>query len=206
MRKEKEEHSLAQVAIQLTAAERALTVETQRRIQSTHAIQKSCTQKIQEMERNFERILKERSLHMEERLASVQQKVEELSARFEEEKDAVPKDMERRGNELREMLTTFQKELAEERTDRLNREGRILKQMDEREQISQELQKRIEDNERLRSQAERDLQYTIQNEMYDLKEMIDREKQERQLGDDEIIMALERYTQQLQSSLSVISS
>ena len=221
MRKEKEEHSLAQVAIQLTAAERALTVETQRRIQSTHAIQKSCTQKIQEMERNFERILKERSLHMEERLASVQQKVEELSARFEEEKDAVPKDMELRGKELREMLNTFQKELAEERTDRLNREGRILKQMDEhssaifgaiekeigeREQISQELQKRIEDNERLRSQAEHDLQSSIQNEMSDLKEMIDREKQERQLGDDEIIMALERYTQQLQSSLSVISS
>jgi hypothetical protein len=221
MRKEKEEHSLAQVAIQLTAAERALTVETQRRIQSTHAIQKSCTQKIQEMERNFERILKERSLHMEERLASVQQKVEELSARFEEEKDAVPKDMELRGKELREMLNTFQKELAEERTDRLNREGRILKQMDdhssdifcaidkemgEREQISQDLLHRIEDNERLRSQAEHDLQCTIQNEMSDLKEMIDREKQERQLGDDEIVMALERYTQQLQSSLSVISS
>jgi hypothetical protein len=84
--------------------------------------------------------------------------------------------------------------------------GAIEKEIGEREQISQELQKRIEDNERLRSQAEHDLQYTIQNEMYDLKEMIDREKQERQLGDDEIIMALERYTQQLQSSLSVISS
>ena len=221
LRKEKEEHSLAQVAIQLTAAERALTVETQRRIQSTHAIQKGCTQKIQEMERNFERILKERTSHMEERLASVQQKVEELAARFEEEKDAVPKDMELMGKELREMLDAFQKELAEERADRLKREGRILKQMDdhsshfygaineevrERERISDELQKRIDDNERLRSQAEHDLQYTIQNEMSDLKEMIDREKQERQLGDDEIIMALERYTQQLQSSLSVISS
>ena len=116
MRKEKEEHSLAQVSIQLTAAERALTVETQRRIQSTHAIQKSCTQKIIEMERNFERILKERSLHMEERLALVQQKVEELVVQFDEEKDTVPKDMEKRGNELKDMLLTFQKELAEERT------------------------------------------------------------------------------------------
>ena len=221
MRKEKEEHSLAQVSIQLTAAERALTVETQRRIQSTHAIQKSCTQKIIEMERNFERILKERSLHMEERLASVQQKVEELVVRFDEERDTVPKDMEKRGNELKDMLLTFQKELAEERTDRLNREGRILKQMDdhtstifdaihketsEREQISQGLQKRIEDNECQRSKSEQDLQLTLQNEMSDLKEMIERERQERQLGDDEIIMALNRYTQQLQSSLSVISS
>lgn len=221
MRKEKEEHSLAQVSIQLTAAERALTVETQRRIQSTHAIQKSCTQKIIEMEHNFERILKERSLRMEERLASVQQKVEELVVRFDEEKNTVPKDMEIRGKELKDMLGTLQKELADERTDRLNREGRILKQMDdhtstifdaihkessEREQISQGLQKRIEDNERQRSQSEQDLQYTIQNEMSDLKEMIDRENQERQLGDNEIVMALNRYTQQLQSSLSVISS
>ncbi|KAL7532113.1 hypothetical protein ACHAXR_004442 [Thalassiosira sp. AJA248-18] len=221
LRKEKEEHSLAQVTIQLTAAERALTMETQRRIQSSHAIQKSCTQKIQEMERNFERILNERSLRMEERLVSVQQKVEELSIRFEEEKDAVPRDMEARGKELKEMMNTFQKELAEERSDRLNREGRILKQMDdhssaifgaieketsEREQISQGLETRIEENERLRSQSEYELQSKIQNEMSELKSMIDTEKLERQSGDDEIIMALNKYTQQLQTSLSVISS
>ena len=68
---------------------------------------------------------------MEERLASVQQKVEELAARFEEERDAVPKDMELMGKQLREMLDTFQKELVEERADRLKREGRILKQMDD---------------------------------------------------------------------------
>jgi len=221
IRKEKEEHSLAQVTIQLTAAERALTMETQRRIQSTHAIQKSCTQKIQEMEQNFERILNERSLRMEERLVSVQQKVEELAARFEEEKESVPRDMEARGKELREILESFQKELSEERGDRLNREGRILKQMDDhsfaifgaienettvREEISEGLQTRIEDNERLRSQSEHELRSKIQNEMLELEGMIDREKQERKLGDDEIIMALNRYTQQLQSSLSVISS
>merc|ERR1712127_486979 len=93
--------------------------------------QKSCTQKIQEMEQNFERILNERSLRMEERLVSVQQKVEELTTRFEEEKEAVPKDMESRGKELKEILDSFQKELSEERSDRLNREGRILKQMDD---------------------------------------------------------------------------
>lgn len=221
MRKEKEEHSLAQVTIQLTAAERALTTETQRRIQSTHAIQKSCTQKIQEMEHNFERILNERSLRMEERLVSVQQKVEELTTRFEEEKEAVPKDMESRGKELKEILDSFQKELSEERSDRLNREGRILKQMDDhssdifgaieeetnvRERISQGLQTRIEHNERLRSQSEYELQSRIQNEMSELKVMIEEEKQARSMGDDQIIMGLNRYTQQLQSSLSVISS
>lgn len=221
MRKEKEEHSLAQVTIQLTAAERALTMETQRRIQSTHAIQKSCTQKIQDMERNFERILNERSLRMEERLVNVQQKLEELTNRFEEEKESVPKDMECRGKELKEMLDTIQNELSEERSDRLKREGRILKQMDdhssaiygaiekettEREKIAYDLQTRIDDNERLRNQSEMDLQAKIQNEIEELKGMLDREQQERKLGDDEIVVALDRYTKQLQSSLSVISS
>ena len=221
LRKEKEEHSLAQVTIQLTAAERALTMETQRRIQCTHAIQKSCTQKITEMERNFERILNERSLRMEERLVSVQQKVEELTNRFEVEKESVPKDMDRRGQELKEMLNTFQRELSEERTDRLNREGRILKQMEDnsstifgaienetnkREEIVYGLQSRIEENERQRTQNEQELQSKLQTEMDELKGMIDREEKERQLGDEEIVNALERYTQQLQSSLSVISS
>jgi len=221
LRKEKEEHSLAQVTIQLTAAERALTMETQRRIQSTHAIQKSCTQKITEMERNFERILNERSLRMEERLVSVQQKVEELTNRFEVEKESVPKDMDARGKELKDMLNTFQRELSEERTDRLNREGRILKQMEDnsstifgaieketnkREEIVYGLQSRIEENERQRTQNEQELQSKLQTEMDELKGMIDREEKERQLGDEEIVNALERYTQQLQSSLSVISS
>jgi len=221
LRKEKEEHSLAQVTIQLTAAERALTMETQRRIQSTHAVQKSCTQKIQEMERNFERILNERSLRMEERLVSVQQKVEELTNRFEVEKESVPKDMDERGKELKDMLNTFQRELSEERSDRLNREGRILKQMEDnsstifgaienetnqREEIVYGLQSRIEENERQRTQNEQELQSKLQTEMDELKGMIDREEKERQLGDEEIVNALERYTQQLQSSLSVISS
>ena len=177
--------------------------------------------KVQEMERNFERILSERSFRTEERLVSVQQKLEELTARFQEEKETVPKDMEARGEELKKMLDLFQKELAEERNDRLNREGRILKQMDDlssslfkateeetiiRDMQATQLQMRIEENERLRTQSEYELQLKVQNEMSELQGMIEREKEERALGDDEIINALNKYTQQLQSSLSVISS
>lgn len=220
-RREKEEQSLAQVMIQLTAAERALSTETQRRIESTHAIQKSCTQKIIEMEHNFQRILDERTRRMEERLVSVQEKVEELAAKFEEERENVPAAMERTGQELLDMVSTFQQELADERNDRLNREGRILAQMDahaseiitsieyetnEREQIANNLQERIATNEHLRAQNERDIQDRIQKELSELRGMIDKEKQERKMEDDEIVIALNTYTKQLQSSLSVISS
>ncbi|KAL7454636.1 hypothetical protein ACHAWC_006247 [Mediolabrus comicus] len=220
-RREKEEQSLAQVMIQLTAAERALSMETQRRIESTHAIQKSCTQKIIEMENNFQRILDERTQRMEERLASVQEKVEELAANFEEERASVPAYMSKTGEELVNMVATFQKELVDERNDRLNREGRILKQMDDHaseiitsiedeakkcDEIAITLQERIETNEHLRAQNERDIQERIQNELSELRGMIDKEKQERKVEDDEIVMALNKYTKQLQGSLSVISS
>ena len=156
LRKHKEEQSLAQLRIQLTSSERALTAETQRRVESIHAIKMTCTERIQEMEANFQRILSERSARMEDILTSVQQKIEELTDKFEEEKDRIPKEMERRGAELMEMVNKFQKELSEERNDRLSREGRILKQMDdhsteilfaiekeshERETIANELQK-----------------------------------------------------------------
>eukprot|EP00985_Skeletonema_marinoi_P023878 scaffold16157_cov169-Skeletonema_marinoi.AAC.4 len=220
-RREKEEQSLAQVMIQLTAAERALSTETQRRIESTHAIQKSCTQKIMDMEDNFQRILDERTRRMEERLVSVQEKVEELAVKFEEEREIVPAAMERTGQELLDMVSTFQQELADERNDRLNREGRILAQMDthaneiissiehetnQREQIANNLQERIATNEHLRAQNERDIQDRIQNELSELRGMIDKEKQERKMEDDDIVIALNEYTKQLQSSLSVISS
>jgi len=220
MRREKEENSLAQVMIKLSSAEKALQVESQRRVASVHAVQTSCTQKIQEMEDNFERILKERSLRMEERLASVQQKLEELTARFEEDAK-MPHVIEQRGQELMGMVNTFQTELANERTDRMNREGRIMKQMDDhntcilvsiekettiRKEISVELQSRIDDNERLRAQSEEDLRIRMQNELDELRGMNDAEKAERQSEDDEIILALNRYTEQLQKSLSVISS
>lgn len=158
---------------------------------------------------------------MEERLISVHQKVDELSKRFEDEKERVPKDMEARGQELLDMVSKFQKELSEERSDRLSREGRILKQMgdhsasitslieresQERERQAEELQCQITQNEVERSAKEEGLRNRIQGELSGLRDMIEREGRERKVEDDEIVRALNRYTQQLQSSLSVISS
>ncbi|KAL3792879.1 hypothetical protein HJC23_004804 [Cyclotella cryptica] len=220
-RKEKEEQSLAQIKVQLTAAERALTAETQRRIQTTHALQMSCTQKIQEMEAHFERILHERSLRMEERLATVQQKMEELTLRFEEEKDRVPKEMESRGKELLEMMEEFKSELAQERSDRLSREGRILKQMDDhakyiteaieketilREETSKELMERITENEQSRAQSEYELQARVQKEMEELRDMIEKESMERKGDDDLILASLKDYAKQVENSLYLLNT
>jgi F0F1-type ATP synthase alpha subunit len=168
------------------------------------------------MESHFERILEERSLRMEERLATVQGKMEELTLRFEEEKDRVPREMEARGKELLEMMESFKAELAQERTDRLSREGRILKQMDDhakyitesiekesvlRESTSKELMDRISENEKYRAQSEYELQAKVQREMTELREMIEKEKHERAGGDKLLNQMITQYTQQVERTL-----
>ena len=57
------------------------------------------------------------------------------------------------------------------------------------DEIAITLQERIETNEHLRAQNERDIQERIQNELSELRGMIDKEKQERKVEDDEIVMA-----------------
>mmetsp|Transcript_17616 Transcript_17616/g.37022 ORF Transcript_17616/g.37022 Transcript_17616/m.37022 type:complete len:316 (+) Transcript_17616:131-1078(+) len=220
-RKQNQEHSLAQLRVQLTAAERALAVESQRRIQATHSLRAECEERIREMEERFERILEERSARMEERLVGLTQKVEELTGRFEEDKERVPLEMERKGRELVEMMDAFRKELSEERSDRLSREGRIMKQMGDhsewilgsiekeaeaREEQARELSEKLSLQERQRRAKEEELQGQIQRELDELRGMIEREGRERKVEDEDIVMALNRYTQQMQSSLSVITS
>lgn len=157
---------------------------------------------------------------MEERLATVQEKMEELTIRFEEEKDRVPAEMEARGKELLEMMEGFKSELAQERSDRLSREGRILKQMDDhagyitqaiekesmlREETSKDLMERITDNEAHRAQTEYELQRKVQNEMAELRSMIENEANERK-GEDEMIRGhMQNFIVQLEESLTYLT-
>ena len=158
---------------------------------------------------------------MEERLATVQQKMEELTLRFEEEKDRVPREIEERGKELLEMMDSFKSELAQERSDRLSREGRILKQMDDhatyitdaieketvlREDTSKELMELITENEQSRAQSEYQLQVRVQKEMEELRDMIEKETRERKEDDDLIHSSLKDYAKQVESSLYFLNT
>ena len=153
---------------------------------------------------------------MEERLATVQGKMEELTLKFEEEKDRVPKEMEDRGKELVEMMESFKSELAQERTDRLSREGRILKQMDDhaqyiteaieqesvlREDVSKELMERISENEKYRAQSEHELQMKVQREMSELRDMIEKEKRERAGVDKALSDRVNQFTTSFERTL-----
>ena len=220
-RREKDEHRVAELRVEMGKMEKSLTAEIRRRIEMNKSIQAWCEQQIVMMQDKFEKAIDERSVKIHERLEVLSERITDLNGRFEEEKVRIPADIERRGKELAEMLHVFQEEFNVEKRERLEREARIEKQLDdhehevaaqfevertERETKYTELQRIIEVNEKSRIKADGKFQNVVKEELQSLHNQIAIEAQVREREDDEIVEALNRYTAKLQSSLQIINS
>lgn len=221
IRKEKDEHSIAEIRVQLTSMENALSAEIKRRVDLNRSMERQCQAHISSLQTEVERVLDERTSKISSHLASLEEKVLELNQRLEEEKVNIPRDIEQKGAELQDILRGFQDEFSTEKRDRLNREGRILKQLHdfeshvnssledvttERDEMVQNLRSRMEERYQQQKAADSRFQKLIESELGALKLDIKQEISERKKEDDEIVEALNRYTKNLQSSLAVISS
>ncbi len=218
-RKEKDEHCVAELRVTMCNMDRSLTQEIKRRIEGNKSIGASSHEKIEEMEGRLVQLLENKVENFHYRLSLLENKVGELNDRLEEERKNIPLDIERRGKELQEMLATFQNEFAVERRDRLAREGRIMKQLTdhageltdkweqetlERRKDAEELKVRLEHHENHRAQADKDFDSLISSELKALRGALQAESAERKTEDDEIVAALNRYTENLQHSLSML--
>jgi len=217
IRKEKDEHSIAELRVQMAGMDRSLSTEIKRRIDLNRSAEKSCSAQVSQMEERLSRIIDDRATLLEERLSAVETKVQELNLRLTEERERIPKDIEKRGEELGRMLKLLQSDLATERRDRLSREGRIAKQVEdhrqfveqlmeeeraERKQSSDEIRREVA---RINNSKEREgetFEQMIVRELEELRMAMGQEVQERRVEDDEIVAALNRYTENLQRSLA----
>lgn len=213
IRKEKDEHSIAELRVQMETLEKALSAEIKRRVELNRQIERRCQNQVIELQKQFDKAMEERSEKIHTQLSQLDTKIKELNDRLEEEKSNIPKDIERKGSELQTMLKSFQEEFVIEKKDRLNREGRILKQMHDYEgyvhsQLQQmqserdatifELRQMLEQSENGRKESDEQFQQLIAKELHLLKEEVQQEVNERKLEDDEIVEALNRYTRNLQ--------
>lgn len=221
LRKEKDEHSIAELRVSLTNTERSLSREIKRRIESQGYIEKLCEEKVVAMEERLHTIMDQHVQGIQERLQNLDTKVNDLNVRLEEEKAAIPADITKRSKEIKDMLQNFIDEFSVERRDRLNREGRIMKQLTDhaellstqwnderqsREESVSKLMEKLNENDRNRAEADENFANLVDQEVQKLREEIEKEGKERSAEDDEIVEALNRYTEHLQNSLSVISS
>lgn len=221
LRKEKEEHSVAELRVQMVSMERALAAEVQRRIYSVTQMEAKCRETIGQMELKCQEVLDQRLGHMETRLQQVEQSLGTLTTESHQIlSHDIPHQIQTQSTILKESLDDLKQSLALERNERLGRDQRLGEQVDQfsntwNSQMEQERAERLEgmaqvhDTLRLTSDqhqtAAQHLEQTMQDELADLRAQIERERKERTMEDDEIVNALNRYTDYLQTSLNVIS-
>jgi Mg2+ and Co2+ transporter CorA len=122
---------------------------------------------------------------------------------------------------LQKALKSILEQQDAERKARLKREGNLLQQVEEHakefeERWTQERNDRIQrigevEDKVIRHEArlameQKKFEEKVEAELNSLKEELAVEVEERQAQDEEIVAALNRYTQQLQHSLSILSS
>mmetsp|Transcript_18029 Transcript_18029/g.36118 ORF Transcript_18029/g.36118 Transcript_18029/m.36118 type:complete len:263 (-) Transcript_18029:74-862(-) len=220
-RREKDEHRVAELRVTMGEMEKTLGAEVKRRVEMNKSVQAWCEQQIARVRAEFEAAIEERAVKIHDRLEVLSDRITDLNERFEEEKVRIPADIERRGRELAAMLAAFQAEFEVEKRERLEREGRIEKLLDDqeheaarrfeeertaREERYIELARIIDVNEKSRIKADGKFQNVVREELQSLHNKVAIEAQVREREDDEIVEALNRYTGKLQASLQIINS
>lgn len=218
-KKEYDERILFDLQTSMSDMDKALTQEIKRRIEMQKDIELKTNDSIKELEMTLKGILEERMALYNERLDTLEVKVQELNQRLSEESDRLPKDLEALGQELKALLGTFQNEFNIEKHDRLTREGRIMKQLNdhaqdikkrwntesfERDSAINDLSDRVVNMETSRQDFQDELEKTILGEIEGIKAALHKESAERKMEDDEIVAALNRYTENLQNSLALL--
>ena len=179
-RREKDEQCIAELRYSISSMDLNLTQEIKRRIESVTKLENDCQKNIQDMEKRLNDAMDEKFRCIEFMMKSMEEKVQELNGRLEVERNKIPKDIETKGRELKEMIHSFQDEFNTERRERLGREGSIMKQLTDhaqemkgrwqeenqtREQCVNELRSRLEEHESNRAQADEGFESLIAREL-----------------------------------------
>eukprot|EP01033_Poteriospumella_lacustris_P003156 gene3156-2322_t len=221
LRREKDEFRITELKTEMTRLDGELTVEIKRRTEMNKSTQIWFEDQLSNINQQFHETLSKRKEETEQKLEVLNKRITDLDKYFEEQKAAILKYIDDRGEELTKLLNQFKAEFEEDRRLRLEREEIIVKQLtDHEEEVADRFQKQIEaresrynavratleENIKLRTKAETRFQNFFDREVNKLKNDYRAEAEAREREDDEIIEALNRYTLKLQSSLKIVNS
>jgi hypothetical protein len=220
-RREKDEQRIGHLTQELARMEKTLNVEITRRIELNKSMQAWAETEIEKFNGVFKELIAERSAAIQERLTDLAQKVDAVQERFATEMAKVPVDIAKQTEELTSMLADFEAKFEDERNNRLEREGRILKQLVDHEEVvgnqfeeersarestTAELRRVLDENIRSRMKGDEKFQSFVAEELAGLRNSVEHERQTREREDDEIVDALDRYVNKLKTSLKIINS
>lgn len=205
----------------MTKLENALASEIKRRLTSQLQLERTCQEQIVAMEERLMERIERQSQFVSSHIKSLEEQMEELQKQVDRVSNEIPKSVELQAQRVSQELSRLSYDVQQEKRDRFSREGLILKQIQDYESsivgmIEQERNQRqtkleflrdiLERNESGRVEADSRFATLIENELTGLKSQLLQEIQERQVEDDAIVDAMNRYISKLQSTLNVITS
>mmetsp|Transcript_5732 Transcript_5732/g.14315 ORF Transcript_5732/g.14315 Transcript_5732/m.14315 type:complete len:415 (-) Transcript_5732:1408-2652(-) len=221
VRKEREEYHIAHIKVQMGRLEDALAAETKRRVDATIALDELARTQVHEMEERVRGQLQEENKRLQSRLGALEERVRLLEENWMLDSNNQIKLVNSKAADLSKSIEQIRDDQNMERKSRLKREGILLQQVEgyakeseqrwtsehnDRVQRLKKLEDQIIRNEARLALEQKRHEDRIETELTSLKEELEIEVAERQTQDEEIVAALNRYTQQLQHSLSILSS
>jgi hypothetical protein len=207
--------------VQISRLEDALAAETRRRVDATTQIDDQARHQIYEMEERLRKQLEDDNTTLQARISTVEDRLAELEERWSLDAAKQMESIQQKADGFSKSLDQLQQEQDVERKARLRREGSLLQQVehhakefedrwnaerqDRLDQIAK-LEFQLKEREEQREREQASFQQRVDEEIELLRTELDLEIQERQAQDEQIVSALNRYTQQLQESLSILSS
>ena len=221
VRKEREDYHIAHIKVQMSRLEDALAAETKRRVDATTSLDELSRTQVHEMEERVRGQLSQENEKLQQRLGALEERVRTLEQNWTNESKHQTDLVHSKASDLGKSIEQIRDDQDMERKARLKREGILLQQVEEhskefddrwtsertdRIQRLEGLEDQIVRNEARLALEQKKYEQRIETELTSLKEELAIEADERQAQDEDIVAALNRYTLQLQQSLSILSS
>eukprot|EP00624_Nannochloropsis_granulata_P001222 evm.model.NODE_15787_length_6194_cov_25.354376.2 len=133
-RREKDESRLQELRASVIKIDKALSAEIKRGLERNKALEKWAEEQLAATASSFSARLEERTQEAQERLGVLRNRVDSLEEFFAREREQALGMVEERGAVLMQTLAELQEGVDVERRERLEREGRLLRQLGEHEQ------------------------------------------------------------------------
>jgi len=221
LRREKDARKIAAMKAEMSRLEGLLKDQVAITDSQQRSLQKHCDAELVKAYQAFAELLEHQDIEVHKRLDTYDKRADALEERFATEKARILEEIEAESQRLSKLLDEFQEAFEEEVRVRKAREEVILRQMDQHERhITQnfdveyearvarvkEIQEELVACMKSRVAADVELDRVCQEEVDKIQTLIDAEVSQRERQDDNIMRALDQYTDKMQASLEIVNS
>ncbi|KAL3906471.1 MAG: hypothetical protein SGPRY_010536 [Prymnesium sp.] len=220
LRKKAEEDRLARMEREIAKLEKVIAAETKRRIEASKALQKMFEDKLTVLQQEFKEELRQVFEPLQMQIDTLMMRVEDIEKTMADEKRDREKEIQRANTEILEKFAAHQMQFEVEKVTRLQREAQVLKRVgDEVFRLQQKVTAERASREsaivlmkddfmsahKTREKADEKFKSEMLRKMAVVEKDLEVETKNRETSEEQLVTALNNYTQALQDGLKIVN-